>query len=201
LISHALFETSQAKREARRTANGDNIRQRKADAEKQIDTLLDNLTTTNRDFVDRRIEKLRGGMVDLERAEALALELQHRDQQAEAFARQAMAVIRDFDRLVAEGSVEEQRTLLRAFLRVLDFDPITRKGLAHFWIVPSVGQDEFVLGPATKRGALPTPDQKADSRDVFQEEKEGTRYLPQIGNLTEEAAQEAQEEMSSGVNE
>ncbi|NIN10531.1 MAG: hypothetical protein GTN62_04275, partial [Gemmatimonadales bacterium] len=35
------------------------VRQRKADIEATIDNLLDNITATNRDYVDRRIEKLR----------------------------------------------------------------------------------------------------------------------------------------------
>jgi hypothetical protein len=176
------------------------IRQRKADTEVKIENLLDNLTATNRDFVDRRIEKLRDEIVELERAESLALELQNQDQQAEAFAREAMRVVRDFDRLVAEGTVEEKRTLIRAFMRVLDFDPITRKGVAHFWMVPSVGQDEFVAGPSTKRGSIRTHDQNGDSGDLLQEGKNGPGYVSQTANSSAEVSQDAQERMSSGLN-
>ncbi|NIN68591.1 MAG: hypothetical protein GTO63_28575, partial [Anaerolineae bacterium] len=43
------------------------VRQRKADIDATIDNLLDNITATNREFVDRRIEKLRDEMVELER--------------------------------------------------------------------------------------------------------------------------------------
>jgi hypothetical protein len=41
--------------------------------------------------------------------------------------------------LVAEGTVDEQRTLIRAFLRRLDFDPDTQAGTAYFWLVPGGG--------------------------------------------------------------
>jgi len=71
--------------------------------------------------------------------------------------RQAIGVIRDFDRLVAQGTVEEKRTLIRAFLRVLEFDPTARKGIAHFWVVPSVGQDEFFAGPPRRGRRNPPP--------------------------------------------
>jgi len=41
-----------------------NLKQRRTDIEAAIDSLLDNLTPTNRDFVDRRIEKLRAEVRD-----------------------------------------------------------------------------------------------------------------------------------------
>ena len=176
------------------------IRQHKSDIEAAIENLLDNITTTNREFVDRRIEKLRDEMVELERRESLLVEQQNRDQQTEAFAREAMRVVRDFDRLVAEGTVEEKRTLIRAFLRVLDFDPITRKGIAHFWVVPSVGQDEFNAGPpgAGPRN-VPTTD-TADSDNQSHEGANGLRNLPTTGDSSGEAPHDTQERMSSGVN-
>jgi len=58
------------------------IRQRKADIEGIIDNLLDNITPTNREYVDRRIEKLRDETVELERQEAALLEQQNREEQA-----------------------------------------------------------------------------------------------------------------------
>ncbi len=147
------------------------VRQRKADIDATIDNLLDNITATNREFVDRRIEKLRDEMVDLERREAALTEQQDQEAQTEVFARQAMGVIRDFDRLVAQGTVEEKRTLIRAFLRVLEFDPTTRKGIAHFWVVPSVGQDEFFAGPPRRgrRNPPPTTDPGTEASGSAQE--------------------------------
>ncbi len=165
------------------------IRQRESDMEVKTGNLLDNLTRTNREFVDRHIEKLRGELVELDKAEALALELQNRDHRVEAFTREAIGVVRDFRRLAAEGTVEEKRTLIRAFLRVLDFDPVTRKGVAHFWVVPSVGQDEFVVGPLSERAAMRNPDQVRSSADA---RRQATGNDAQTANRDAEVSQDAQ---------
>ncbi len=50
------------------------VRQGKADAEGAIDNLLDNITPTNREYVDRRIGKLRDEMVGLQQQEEALLE-------------------------------------------------------------------------------------------------------------------------------
>jgi hypothetical protein len=94
----------------------------------------------------------------------------------------------------------ERRALIRAFLRVLDFDPVTRKGVAHFWVVPSVGQDEFVAGPAPKRGSLRTHDQNEDSGDRPQDRKNGPDNVAQTANSNGENHQHTQGRMSSGLN-
>jgi hypothetical protein len=116
-------------------------RQRKADIEATIENLLDNISPTNREYVDRRIEKLRAEMGDFEREEAGLLQQQDREQQALMIAQEAFAVARRFDRLVEVGTVDEKRTLVRAFLRLIDFDPESHSGTAHFWVVPNGARD------------------------------------------------------------
>ncbi|MFB3882427.1 MAG: recombinase family protein [Armatimonadota bacterium] len=175
------------------------IRQSKADIEAKIENLLDNLTPTNREYVDRRIEKLREEMVELDRAEALALELQVQDLRMEALAEAAISVVRDFDRLVKQGTVEEKRTLIRAFLRVLDFDPITRRGVAHFWVVPSVGQEEFVAGSAS-RGPRYVPASMGSESANLPDGASGPGFTPQTTDSNGEAPYGPQEQMSSGLN-
>jgi DNA invertase Pin-like site-specific DNA recombinase len=123
------------------------VRQHKADIEATIENLIDNITPTNREFVDRRIEKLRDELVELERQEAALAEQQHKEQHAVIIAQEALAVAQSFDRLVEAGTVDEKRVLVRAFLRRIDFDPQTRAGKAYFWVVPSVGQDDFEIEP------------------------------------------------------
>gem|GEM_PF-6670674 len=126
-------------------------RQRKADIEATIENLIDNITPTNRDFVDRRIEKLRDELVELERQEAALLEQQDKEQHTLIIAQEALAVARSFDRLVKVGTVDEKRVLIRAFLRRIDFDPQERVGKAYFWVVPSVGQEEFFADADSSR--------------------------------------------------
>ncbi len=114
------------------------VRQGKADAEVAIDNLLDNITPTNREYVDRRIEKLRGKIVDLEQQEEALLEQQGRECQAGELAQAAMLLAREVDRVAAFGTVDEKRTFVRAFLREIEFDPESRSGTAYFYAVPSV---------------------------------------------------------------
>jgi len=54
------------------------------------------------------------------------------------------------------GRVDEKRTLMRAFLRQIDFDPATQAGRAYFWVVPNGGQDGLevrLAGQGRYRGA------------------------------------------------
>ena len=124
------------------------LRQRKADIEATIDNLLDNITPTNREWVDRRIEKLRDEMVELERQEAALGQQQDREHQAALLAEQAFAVARSFDRLLEVGTIEEKRTLIRAFLHGIDYDPESSSGKAHFLLVPNAGHDDGAAGPS-----------------------------------------------------
>lgn len=118
------------------------LRQRKLDIEATIDNLLDNITPTNREYVDRRIEKLRAETLELERQEGALVEQQDREQQAEGIAQQAYALMRGFVRLAEVGTVDEKRILIRSFLQRIDFDPEARKGTAYFWVVPGLDQKE-----------------------------------------------------------
>jgi len=124
------------------------LRQRKTDIEHTIENLLDNITPTNRDYVDRRIEKLRDETVELERKEAVLLEQHNREAQAGEFAEQAFALMREVPRLVALGTTEEKRVLMRAFLSRIDFDPESRSGTASFWGMPMVTEHGGPAAPA-----------------------------------------------------
>ena len=115
------------------------VRQRQADIENQIENLLDNLTPTNRDYVDRRIAKLRDEAVELQQQEAALLESQGREHQAEELARAALALVPQVTRISEHGTVEEKRTFLRAFVREIEFDPASRSGTAYFYAVPAFG--------------------------------------------------------------
>ena len=117
------------------------VRQRQADIEASIENLLDNITPTNRDYVDRRIAKLKEETVGLRQEEEALLERQGQECQAEELAQAALALAPQVDQVARFGTVEEKRTFIRAFLRNIDFDPATNSGTAHLWAVPTVGQD------------------------------------------------------------
>ena len=126
-----------------------NLHRRKTDIERIVDNLLDNITSTNRDYVDRRIEKLRAETAELERQEAALVEQQNREQQTAGIAQQAYGLMRDFARLAEMGTVDEKRILIRSFLQRIDFDPEAREGKAYFWVIPGLDRkDNAVQGQA-----------------------------------------------------
>ena len=46
------------------------------------------------------------------------------------------------------GTIEEQRLIIRAFLRKIHFDPDTRTGTAEFWLIPGAGNEDPRRNPA-----------------------------------------------------
>ena len=147
------------------------VRQGKADAETAIDNLLDNITPTNREYVDRRIEKLRGKIVDLEQQEEALLEQQGRECQATELAQAALALARSVDQVAAFGTVDEKRTFIRAFLREIEFDPRTRTGTAYFYAVPSANGDTAPDPGGGTRYQPPTTDSSTEGAGLDPDEK------------------------------
>ncbi len=140
------------------------VRQRQADIEAAIENLLDNLTATNRDYVDRRIAKLKDETVELKQQEEALLERQGRDSQAAELAQAALALAPQVEQIAQHGTVEEKRVFLRAFVREIEFDPASRTGTAYLYAVPALDGD---LGP--DRGG-------------------GTRYQPATTDLAPEGS-------------
>ncbi|MFB3881000.1 MAG: recombinase family protein [Armatimonadota bacterium] len=159
------------------------VRQRRADIDATIDNLLDNITPTNREYVDRRIEKLNVENRDLEQREEALLEQQGRECQAAELARAALLLARNVDRIAAHGTVEEKRVFIRAFLREIEFDPQSRTGTAHFYAVPSLSDDlapdagdEPRYEPATMDSAGKGSERRSDAKSSLRLRNLATRY-------------------------
>ncbi len=56
---------------------------------------------------------------------------------------EAMAMASDYKRVFKEGSVEEKRYFLRAFLSRIDLDPITGEGQARFVLLPGLKSQDM----------------------------------------------------------
>ena len=161
------------------------VRQRRADIEATIENLLDNITPTNRDYVDRRIAKLKDETVELQQQEEALLEQQGRECQAEELAQAALALAPQVDQIARFGTVDEKRTFLRAFVREIEFDPQSRSGTGYFYAVPVLGEEgEPGLGGGT-RSQPATMDSGAEGSRAAQDAKSslplrnvGTRYAP-----------------------
>ena len=149
------------------------LKQRKVEIEAAIENLLDNLTPTNRDFVDRKIQKLRVELAELEQQEAVLEEHKDRARRVAVMVLEALRQARQFVQVSKEGTIDEKRTLIRAFVKSIDFDPETRTGTAYFWMVPPVGQDDEVDGGR------------------------GTRFITEDANLASDAPESAHDENAS----
>ena len=147
--------------------------QRQTDIEAAIENLLDNITPTNRDYLDRRIAKLRDETVELQRQEEALLEQQGQECQAAELVQAALALAPQVDQVARLGTVEEKRTFVRAFLRGIEFDPQSHTGTAYFWAVPDAGG-----------GMVPEPGP-------------GTRYEPATTNFSEDDTRLPSAEKSS----
>ncbi len=150
------------------------VRQRQADIDAAIDNLLDNLTPTNREYVDRRIKKLRDEMMELQQQEEALLERQGREVQAAGLAQAALALAPQVDRIARFGTVEEKRIFIRAFLRGIEFDPASRTGTAYFYAVPSVTGD---MGPEEDGGTRYQPTTTESAAEVSEGGPEGKSSL------------------------
>ncbi|MBM3329314.1 MAG: hypothetical protein FJY67_07565 [Calditrichaeota bacterium] len=106
---------------------------------KQIITnLIDNLTAANREYVDARIIELKretavleARRLDLEAAGAKRLEL-------DRLVDQAVQLAGEFDRAFVEGTMEEKRLLVRAFVKEIVVDPDSGTARARVMVVPGI---------------------------------------------------------------
>ncbi len=93
----------------------------------KIANILDNITPVNREFADRRIAELKGELTRIEprlaRLEATAQVLPDLD----GLTDEVLAGTQRFDEIVAEGTVDEKRRFLRAFIHRIVIEPETRR--------------------------------------------------------------------------
>jgi len=161
------------------------VRQRKSDIDATIENLLDNITPTNRDYVDRRIAKLKDETLQLQQQEEALLEQQGRECQAAELVQAALALAPQVDQIARFGTVDEKRTFLRAFVREIEFDPRSRSGTAYFWAVPDAGGGMVPDPGGGTRSQPATMDSGAEGSRAAQDAKSslplrnvGTRYAP-----------------------
>lgn len=139
---------------------------RKAEITRMVNNALSALTETNRTFLNAHLETLRGEMEELNRQED---ELNHQVAQHEQVdtavdAQFAIAAhrLREARKVLVAGTIEEQRLIIRAFLRKITFDPDTRTGNAEFWLIPGAGNEDPRRNPAG-RGRRTDIDLTADA--------------------------------------
>jgi len=103
-----------------------------------INNLIDNLTNANRDFVDVRLSELKRELAVLE---SKYLELEAAGAKKMEIGRvieQAVELARQFQTAFAQGTIEEKRLFIRAFVSKIEIDPLKKVGLISMIIMPGL---------------------------------------------------------------
>ena len=102
-----------------------------------------NITPTNREFVDKRIAELKHEIVELEFRKRELEVRGHKRNEIDAIVEKAMEMAGDYRTVFKEGSVEEKRNFIRAFLSRIDLDPISGNGEARFTLLPGLKAEDL----------------------------------------------------------
>ena len=102
----------------------------------KINNILDNITQENREFADERIAELKRELLELnarieelERAVGVQVDL-------DSAVREMTDMLSSFGEVMQEGSIDEQRRVIRAFVRQIRLDPQNHEGRAEVFALP-----------------------------------------------------------------
>jgi DNA invertase Pin-like site-specific DNA recombinase len=100
--------------------------------------LIENLTSTNREYVDTRLIEMKRELTVLE-SKRLELEATGAKKlEINRLIDQAIELAGEFKTAFAEGTIDEKRLFLRAFLKQIELDPVAGKGQATLITLPGV---------------------------------------------------------------
>ena len=131
-----------------------------------ITNLIDNITDVNREFVDKRIIELKREMIELEKRKQELESAGDKRLETERIIEEAMAMAGDFKQVFDEGSVEEKRLFIRAFLSGIKLDPRTEEGEARFILLPGLDK---VWRPENLPELTENPDNEAQKNPENQD--------------------------------
>jgi len=110
---------------------------RLVEIDRRIDELMDSLTPTNKEFVDRKLEVLKAERDPL-RDRLADLDIQQRQtSNLDVLIEGSMASMREFDGIFAEGSLEEQKELMSVMVEKVDVDPVGRTARCYIRKFPA----------------------------------------------------------------
>jgi len=168
----------------------DKTEKRLAEITQTITKLIDNISDVNREFVDKRIIELKREMIELEKQRQELESAGDKRLETERIIEEAMAMAGDFKQVFAEGSVEEKRLFIRAFLTGINLDPRTGEGEARFILLPGLDKlwhpqnlPDMAQNPA--KWAQKNPDNREMSSRLL---VAGARYVQEKKTLFRAAA-------------
>ena len=119
---------------------GDNRRERllakKNEIEGKIYNIIDSMTPTTKEFADKRVGQLKDELEDVQVELDRIAEDTARRVDVDSLIPQLLDYMGNIGTVVAEGTVDEKRRFLRAFIRRVELDPKTGTGRAEIYDLP-----------------------------------------------------------------
>jgi len=135
-----LIETEVASEKLQLGDELDQVDTRLNEIKQTIANLIDNLTASNREYVDARLVELKRESAVLE-AQRLQLEAAgNKRVELERLIEQSISLASEFEPVFAAGTMQEKRLIVRAFVPQIELNPENGTGLITFSPLPGIQQ-------------------------------------------------------------
>jgi hypothetical protein len=112
------------------------LRLRLEEIDKKADVLLDNITAANREFIDRKLARLRSEKRTLEARLEELRGIDYKPVDVHGTVDEILARLADFEGIFAEGSIEEKKEFIRSFVAKIKLFPTECRGRVQFFRIP-----------------------------------------------------------------
>ena len=135
------------------------IRKRLQEISEKADVLLENLTPANRDFVDEKLAKLKRERQHLEEMLEEQEKIRYEPMDMDTIVLDAMVSLGRFQKIMDQGSLEEKKSFLRAFVGRIKILPGKGRGTVEYYKIPDLerllaGNSSFKLVAGVRLEAL-----------------------------------------------
>jgi hypothetical protein len=114
------------------------IRKRIQEINEKADVLLENLTPSNRDFMDEKLAKLKRERRHLEEMLEEQEKIRYEPVDVDAIVADAMGSLGRFQEVMDQGSLEEKKSFLRAFVGRIKILPGKGRGTVEYFKIPDL---------------------------------------------------------------
>jgi len=145
------------------------IRRRIQEINEKADVLLENLTASNRDFLDEKLAKLKRERRHLEEMLEEQEKIRYQPIDMDALVSDAVGSLSRFQEVMEQGSLEEKKEFLRAFVGRIKIFPGKGRGTVEYFKIPDLarllaGKSSFNLVAGVRLEAL---QKNLDSPETF----------------------------------
>jgi hypothetical protein len=114
------------------------IREKIRQIDEKADVLLENISVSNRDFVDEKLAKLRREKRQIEELLEETEKIRYEPIDMEAVIADAVGSFRGFQEIMDQGSLEEKKSFLRAFVGRIRIFPGKGRGTVEYFKIPDL---------------------------------------------------------------